>query len=65
MHRDVYFIAVLLLVLIGLTFLVWMNPFGWADRFVIDLGLLGNLDSQEGDSFILHSRGWEPFQSQL
>ena len=41
MRREVYFIVVLLVVLIGLTLLVGFNPFGWADGFIMDLSLLG------------------------
>ncbi len=41
MSREFYFIIGLFVVLIGITLLIWRNPLGWADGFVIDLGLLG------------------------
>ena len=46
--REAYFIVIILMVLIGLTLLVWFNPLGWANGFITDLGLLGKH----------HTKGW-------
>lgn len=40
MGTEAYFIVIILMVLIGLMLLVGFNPLGWADGFIVDLGLL-------------------------